>query len=389
MRVLVFVTQFYRLGGAERLGVELAEELNARGIRADIVSMYSENLSGTAAKMSLFRRGIPAVHFLGLEVQPSMLSLVRAIYKLKRLLREHHYDLVETSMVMPTIIATWATYIGDTRHIAGVHHAVYKNLHVGLKYMFWRFTVRNSRQNSYYAISKHVERYWLAFSRTKAKHTRVIYNSIPDESFDVVRTHSGLYSELNIPSQHKVIIFVGRMLKSKGIDTALEGLGPILKQEKLHLVFVGSEDQLVEGFYDDEADLLLNMREYIVQSDLQEQVHFLGQRADVSQLLAASNVLVHPARIEGFGLVLVEAMAVGLPIVATNIGGIPEVLADTDNILVPPDNPTELLGAVLKVLSRSEAEQIEFKKRNHVRAEDFRTSIRVDAIVQLIDDISE
>ncbi len=66
MKVLIFMTQFYQLSGAERLAVELTEELNKRCIHADILSMYTEDLPDVAeAKQDLLNRGIPNVGFLG------------------------------------------------------------------------------------------------------------------------------------------------------------------------------------------------------------------------------------------------------------------------------------------------------------------------------------
>ncbi len=110
MKVLIFMTQFYQLSGAERLAVELAEELNKRGIHADILSMYTENLPGVAeAKQDLLNRGIPNVHFLSMKIHPSIVSLLPAILRLRRLIREEGYDIIETSMVSPTVLAAWAT----------------------------------------------------------------------------------------------------------------------------------------------------------------------------------------------------------------------------------------------------------------------------------------
>ncbi len=87
MKVLIFMTQFYQLNGAERLAVELAEQLNKRGIRTDILSMYTEALPGVVdAKNALLRNGIPAVHFLGLRIHPPIASMVAAIWRLRRLI---------------------------------------------------------------------------------------------------------------------------------------------------------------------------------------------------------------------------------------------------------------------------------------------------------------
>lgn len=115
MKVLVFMTQFQRLNGAERLGVELAEELNKRGIHTDILSMYREDLPGVVeAKQELLNRGIPSVFFLGLPVHPSPFRLLSAVWSLRSLLRSGKYDIVETSQISPSVIALWSTLWGKT-----------------------------------------------------------------------------------------------------------------------------------------------------------------------------------------------------------------------------------------------------------------------------------
>jgi len=390
MKVLIFMTQFYQLGGAERLAVELAEELNKRGIHADILSMYKEDLPGVAeAKQDLLQRGIPAVHFLGMKIHPPLASMIPAIFKLRRLIRDEGYEIVETSMVSPTVLASWASRGTRAKHVAGLHDVFSKNRYNALKDVFWRFSIRCNRRIRYYAISDYVKRHWAEFSGTPLKHTRTIYNAIPNDCFDVVPEREAVCSELKIPSEHKILLFVGRMLKRKGIDTILAAFGPILRETDLHLVYVGGTDQGPEGFFFGEAGLLERMQTQIAEENWIDRVHFLGRRKDVPRLMASCDLLVHPARIEGFGLVLAEALASGLPLVASNVEGIPEVLAGTDSLMIPPDDPMALRDAVLQTLNRPPEEEACAIKKGRKRAEDYRIGKRIDAMVKLFEEVME
>ncbi len=82
-----------------------------------------------------------------------------------------------------------------------------------------------------------------------------------------------------------------------------------------------------------------------------EGVYLPGRVGDVAAWLARAELLVHPARWEGFGLALLEAMLAGKPVVATRVSSIPEIVVDGETgLLVPPDDPDALAGAILRVL---------------------------------------
>jgi glycosyltransferase involved in cell wall biosynthesis len=100
--------------------------------------------------------------------------------------------------------------------------------------------------------------------------------------------------------------------------------------------------------------------------------------------MADCDLLIHPARFEGFGLILAEALAVGLPVVASNVGGISEVLADTDSLMVPADDALALKDAIKSALALPHSKVIEVVKKGKSRAEAFRADKRAMAMVALL-----
>jgi glycosyltransferase involved in cell wall biosynthesis len=98
-------------------------------------------------------------------------------------------------------------------------------------------------------------------------------------------------------------------------------------------------------------------------------VHFLGLRRDVPDLLSAMDILVLPSHTEGFGLALVEAMAAGLPVIATSVGALPEVVTEGENgLLIPPRDAGALAGALERLLSDPAlAQRLGANARTHVR----------------------
>lgn len=388
MKVLIFTTQFYQLGGAERLAVELAEELNNRGIHADILSQYSDCLSGVAEATEYLKScGIPAVLFLGLDVNPSMLNVPGAVLRLRQIVREGQYDLVETSSMTTSLIAGLALCGMRVRHVVGIHEVFTHERYGGLKPRIWRGVMRLNRKIRFYAISDYVRSCWLVYSDTRASRTRTVINAINNQSFVLGADRLGVRRELGLSESCYLFLFVGRLMKRKGIDTLLEAVGPILEQYDAHLLYVGSDAEPDEGAFADEVGLMKRLHSTLRDEVWGSRVRFLGLRKDVPRVMAACDVLVHPARIEGFGLVLAEALAAGLPVVASNVHGIPEVLAGTESVMVPPDDPNALRNAVLETLHRSPAEAAKAVEVGRMRAEEFRTEKRVDSMIRLFEDV--
>lgn len=384
MRVLILMDQFVHLNGAERLGVELGEALNRRsGYTADIASIYSGSFSGAEeSTRRLKQMGIPNVHYLDLEPSPSPRTLLRAVRKLRSLLRHHAYDVVETSAITPAIIAAWAIRGMRTQHVAGWHFVYDLQRDRTLKHKLLRLTMRVNRDVSFYAISECVKQAWVVFSRTPPERTRVIANGISDSYYQVASERDGVRRELGIDLESRIALFVGRIVKSKGLDTCIEALAPLLQTENLYLVCAGPHSSNSK-----ELECFKEMRSLTSQRGCENRVLFLGRRCDVPRLMASSDILVHPTRTEGFGLVLAEALAAGLPIVASNVQGIPEVLKDTDSIMVPPEQPEAVRNAVLQTLHRTAEESIRSRERGKRRAESFRLSARNDAMVALFQEV--
>ena len=139
-------------------------------------------------------------------------------------------------------------------------------------------------------------------------------------------------------SEARVLLAVCRLEPQKGLDVAVRALPDIrVRHPTAELVVLGEGPQRAE------LERL--------SAELQVPVHLLGRVPDVAAWLRRADVLVHPARWEGFGLALLEAMLASKPIVATNVSSIPEIVADGQTgMLVPPDNPAALAAAVTRLL---------------------------------------
>jgi glycosyltransferase involved in cell wall biosynthesis len=142
----------------------------------------------------------------------------------------------------------------------------------------------------------------------------------------------------DISPDARVLLAVCRLETQKGVDIAVRALPEIrTRHPKAELVVLGEGPQR-------------SALEELAKS-LQVPVHLLGRVPDVAAWLRRADLLIHPARWEGFGLALLEAMLASKPVVATNVSSIPEIVADGESgLLVAPDEPAALASAVVSVL---------------------------------------
>ncbi|MFH1710131.1 MAG: glycosyltransferase [bacterium] len=146
--------------------------------------------------------------------------------------------------------------------------------------------------------------------------------------------------EFNI--KNKIIVFIGSLEERKGIKYLIKAF-PLIKGSvpEAKLLIVGKPLPGQKGYR--------NMLKTLAKD---ENILFAGGRPDVYDIIAAGDILVAPSLSEPFGRVIVEAMACGKPVVATNVGGIPEIIEDgKTGILVPPKDEKSLATAIIKLFA--------------------------------------
>ena len=150
---------------------------------------------------------------------------------------------------------------------------------------------------------------------------------------------------LGIREEDQVIGLVGRMEKSKGQDVLLDAFSRIYVDfPRAHLLFAGNPPPEHAGY-----DVQLKQRARDLK--IMDRCHFIGFQADTAPIFAALDIAVLASRREAFGLVLLEAMAMGVPVVATEAGGVPEIIRDGKNgLLVPPGDSKALAEALMRLL---------------------------------------
>ena len=146
--------------------------------------------------------------------------------------------------------------------------------------------------------------------------------------------------ELGLPPDGAIVGTVGRLVPIKGLEWLLKAAPRVLAQFPQACFVIIGDGPLVGELRQLASELGIGLR-----------VVFLGAREDVPECLAALDLFVLPSLNEGMGRALVEAMAMGCPVVATRVGGIPDIVADgTTGLLVPPRDDRALAEAILTLL---------------------------------------
>ena len=169
---------------------------------------------------------------------------------------------------------------------------------------------------------------------------RVVPNGIDLERFAPRAPSVTLRAALQLPPLAPLAVSVGRHVPEKGYRHLIDAAARLEQTRPgVHWVLVG------------DGELRSELEAQSRRLDLASRVHFTGSRSDVADLLALADVFVLPSESEGFGRVLVEAMAMARAIVATNVGGIPDIVLDGETgVLVEPANAVALAHAVRGLL---------------------------------------
>jgi len=164
-------------------------------------------------------------------------------------------------------------------------------------------------------------------------------NGVDVERFEAAKPIPRSEINYQIQPESKIITFVGRLTKSKGLGVLIRAFGQLVEKENAFLLIVGDGP---------ERSFITNL---VVQKGLRNSVVFLGTRRDVERLLRVSDIFVLPSLYEGFPVALLEAMAARKPVVATRVGAVPMIVKDGVNgVLVTPGDPQELSDKLVQLL---------------------------------------
>jgi glycosyltransferase involved in cell wall biosynthesis len=357
---LLYVIDSLVPAGAERSLEALAPHYAARGVRLDVAYLHERaglqrELEDAGARLfSLAGRGGRAGW------------LARTVALVRRL----RPDLVHTTLFEADVTGRAAARLAGVPVVSSLVNETYGPAHLGDPQLR-RWKVRTAQlvdgATARFATRLHAVSAFVA--NTMASRLR-----FPRERIDVVprardpvrlgrRTperRDATRVRLDVDSRSPLVLAVARQEHQKGLDVLLEALALVQRE-------VTGARLIVAGRPGNQTPELLELVERL---GLRDAVRFLGSRDDVPDLLCAADVLAVPSRREGFPGAIVEAMALELPIVASDLPQVREVVEASGASLVPPGSPEELAAEIARVLvdpggaaRRVERAQTRFRER--------------------------
>jgi len=273
------------------------------------------------------------------------LGMIRLAYYLRR----ERIDVLHTHLFEPSVIGLLAAVMARTgrrvvtRHYSDYHTRINKKWHVRCDRLCTRLS------HAVIAVSRHTADYLIEVEKAPRDKVYLVMNGIDFERvrLTVVDARERIRREFGAENAYLLVI-VARLHPEKGHHYLFQALPEIQRRasKRVRLLVAGS------GTFDKDY------RRQVRALGCDEMVTFLGFRKDSPDLIAAADLFVLPSVAEAFGLVLTEALYLGTPVVATRVGGIPEIVDDgIDGTLVPAADSRALAHAILELLENPERRQ--------------------------------
>ena len=329
VRVLYFITEL-NIGGAEKVLVHLISNLDQTRFTPMVACLYDGN-TPIADEIRLL--GIPVY-----DLEMKTKWQIKALWQFYALLREWKPTILHSSLFHANLVGRLVGRLAGVPIIISCR----QNISIGgrLREALNRMTVwLDDRVIAVCELARQAE---LKATKLPPEKVVTIYNAVDIDHLmqNKQPVQESIRTSYNIAAEAILIGTACRFHPQKGVHNLISAFAKVQEgYPQTHLVLVG------DGELREELEL------QVERLALSQSVTFTGLRTDIPNVLSELTLFVLPSLWEGLPMVLLEAMAIGCPVVATNVGGTPEiVLSGQTGILVEPDNPHALTGAITRLL---------------------------------------
>lgn len=341
---VLYVNHTAEISGGERSLLELLGGL-PDNVRAAVAAPHGE------LERALAGMGIPTAAIAGtsgsLRLHPwhsprAVAEMSAAAWQLRAVARRHGAQVVHANSIRAGVVLGLAR-LPRVAKVVHVRDCLPSGPLTTVTMRLLATTATTLIANSQYTAD------WVRASASGAR-PRVVHNGVDIERFDPARIdRDAARAALGEAGERELLLGVVAQLSPwKGQDTAIEAL-EMVRAEGIdaHLLLIGSAKFRDRATRFDNEAYVKRLRALVAGAGLTDRVSWLGEREDVPELMRALDVLLLPSWQEPFGRALIEAMALGVPVIATDVGGPPEILSDgREGLLRPPAQPGAWAAAI-------------------------------------------
>jgi glycosyltransferase involved in cell wall biosynthesis len=339
IRILQFITT--TIGGAGEHVLMLAAGLDPA--QYDVTVSFSP---GCPQDKDFYETGLRVIP-IEMRRTGGLTRSLTAYRQLRRLLAENPFDIVHTHTSVAGVIGRIAAKRASVPAVIHMIHAYAGHEQVpplkrGLYLMIEKWL--DGYTDHYVAGSDYIRTYGIDHGIMRPDKITRIYYALRQEHISITGDPVAYRARLGIPDSSPVAGAVARLERQKGLIYFVQAMPTILQHvPDAHFVIAG------------DGPLREVLRAEAEQLGVSSRVHFTEWVSKVGQVLSVLNILVTPSLWEAFGIVNLEAMACGVPVVASRVDGIPEVIRDGETgLLVPPADPAGLAQAIIDLLRDQE-----------------------------------
>lgn len=318
-------------GGAERLLIDIVSSLNKKTYHSVVGMLNTGWLTGKIEEAGLdirvMRSGGPIDHVLFKD--------------LIQIIRSENINIIHSHLLDMNFYAALSSKVTNTPLVCTEHGDIHHTSKGSWKNILKAKTISLFADNIVF-VSQYTEDYFQKYVKQPPNKRTVIYNGVDDNLFKKVDADQkkALRKKLQLNENAALIANVGNLYPVKGQKYLIQAF-------RLVKDSVPNSELLIIG----RGELEQELRTETETIGLKDSVRFLGFREDVGDLLKASDIFVLSSLSEGLPIALIEAMGCGLPVVATDVGGVKEVIQDgIDGFIVPAQDSVSLAGRIKLII---------------------------------------
>lgn len=321
---VVHLVEWLELGGGiERIVGEIAAGLDPKVYEVEIWC-----LARAGRLVEVYRRQGLTVKVFNITTYHNPANII----KLVQLFRSHRPDIIHMHMYFASTLSRIAGLLASVPVMINHVHSTYWHYS---RINLWVERILSLVTARIICVSNNVRDFVVAHERINPKKIEVIYNGISAKVPVVPRDH--MRASLSAGPQDIVLVAVGSLFENKGHKVLLEAVAQLKgRVQNLKCWIVG------------EGEMGPPLKELAKKLRIESQVNFLGLRADVADILQAGDIFVLPSlHREGLPVSVLEALAAGLPVIASRVGGVGEIISDGKNgALVNPQDQDDLARTI-------------------------------------------